>query len=200
MAELLCVKDLTKVYGKRGRSPAPWTAWTCPWRRGSMWGSWGALRPGKTTLLNCISTIDRPTSRFHPGGWGGADRTRGQGLTRPLPAGSGWASSSRTATCWTPLPPLKTLPCPCPSSAPRPPRSGTGWRRRRNCWASGTVWTSIPIRCPADSSSAAPPPAIIVTRPALVLADEPTGALDSKSSRLLLERLEVLNRERGPPF
>ena len=37
----------------------------------------------------------------------------------------------------------------------------------------------------------------IGTRPALVLADEPTGALDSKSSRLLLERLEVLNRERG---
>ena len=30
-----------------------------------------------------------------------------------------------------------------------------------------------------------------------MLADEPTGALDSKSSRLLLERLEVLNRERG---
>ncbi|MGL5347869.1 MAG: ABC transporter ATP-binding protein, partial [Peptostreptococcaceae bacterium] len=27
----------------------------------------------------------------------------------------------------------------------------------------------------------------------LVLADEPTGALDSKSSRLLLERFEMLN-------
>ena len=37
----------------------------------------------------------------------------------------------------------------------------------------------------------------IVTHPALVLADEPTGALDSKSAKLLLERLEVLNRERG---
>ena len=37
----------------------------------------------------------------------------------------------------------------------------------------------------------------MVTRPALVLADEPTGALDSKSARLLLDRLEVLNRERG---
>ena len=35
------------------------------------------------------------------------------------------------------------------------------------------------------------------THPALVLADEPTGALDSKSARMLLERLEVLNRERG---
>ncbi|MGL6104951.1 ABC transporter ATP-binding protein [Romboutsia sp.] len=35
----------------------------------------------------------------------------------------------------------------------------------------------------------------IVTNPSLVLADEPTGALDSKSSRLLLERFESLNQE-----
>ena len=34
----------------------------------------------------------------------------------------------------------------------------------------------------------------IVTNPALVLADEPTGALDSKSARMLLESLENLNR------
>ena len=37
----------------------------------------------------------------------------------------------------------------------------------------------------------------MVTRPALVLADEPTGALDSKSAKLLLDRLEHLNREMG---
>ena len=36
----------------------------------------------------------------------------------------------------------------------------------------------------------------IITRPALVLADEPTGALDSKAARLLLDRFESLNRER----
>lgn len=34
----------------------------------------------------------------------------------------------------------------------------------------------------------------IVTDPKLVLADEPTGALDSKSAKLLLESLEELNR------
>lgn len=33
--------------------------------------------------------------------------------------------------------------------------------------------------------------------PALLLADEPTGALDSRAARLLLERLALLNRERG---
>ena len=35
----------------------------------------------------------------------------------------------------------------------------------------------------------------IVTNPSLVLADEPTGALDSKSARLLLERFESLNKD-----
>lgn len=35
----------------------------------------------------------------------------------------------------------------------------------------------------------------IITDPKLVLADEPTGALDSKSSRMLLERFDYLNQE-----
>ena len=35
----------------------------------------------------------------------------------------------------------------------------------------------------------------IVTNPKLILADEPTGALDSKSSKALLESFEYLNRE-----
>lgn len=33
----------------------------------------------------------------------------------------------------------------------------------------------------------------IINNPELILADEPTGALDSKSSRMLLERFEYLN-------
>lgn len=35
----------------------------------------------------------------------------------------------------------------------------------------------------------------VVTNPSLVLADEPTGALDSKAARMLLETMERLNRE-----
>ena len=37
----------------------------------------------------------------------------------------------------------------------------------------------------------------IITNPKLVLADEPTGALDSKSSKALLESFEYLNKELG---
>lgn len=35
----------------------------------------------------------------------------------------------------------------------------------------------------------------IITDPSLILADEPTGALDSKSARMFLENLEILNKE-----
>ena len=36
----------------------------------------------------------------------------------------------------------------------------------------------------------------MANNPSIILADEPTGALDSKSARLLLEQLSALNRER----
>ena len=35
----------------------------------------------------------------------------------------------------------------------------------------------------------------LVTSPKLILGDEPTGALDSKSAKMLLERFEALNKE-----
>ena len=35
----------------------------------------------------------------------------------------------------------------------------------------------------------------IITNPKLILADEPTGALDSRSSRMLLESFNFLNTE-----
>ncbi|MCB6607235.1 ABC transporter ATP-binding protein [[Clostridium] symbiosum] len=37
----------------------------------------------------------------------------------------------------------------------------------------------------------------VVTEPSLILADEPTGALDSRSAGMLLECLQLLNEEKG---
>ena len=35
----------------------------------------------------------------------------------------------------------------------------------------------------------------LITNPSLILADEPTGALDSKASRMLLDRMDALNEQ-----
>lgn len=37
----------------------------------------------------------------------------------------------------------------------------------------------------------------LITQPQLILADEPTGALDTKSARLLMEKLQEINLRRG---
>ena len=73
MAELLCVKDLTKVYGKRGAVTRALDGVDLSLEAGEYVGIMGASGSGKTTLLNCISTIDRPTS--------GSIRVDGEELT-----------------------------------------------------------------------------------------------------------------------
>ncbi|MBR4965410.1 MAG: ABC transporter ATP-binding protein, partial [Lachnospiraceae bacterium] len=37
----------------------------------------------------------------------------------------------------------------------------------------------------------------VINKPKLILADEPTGALDSKAARMLLDSLQTLNKELG---
>ena len=56
--------------------------------------------------------------------------------------------------------------------------------------------TSSRRRCPADRSSASRRRALILD-PEIVLADEPTGALDSKNARALMEKLSGLNTDAG---
>ena len=40
----------------------------------------------------------------------------------------------------------------------------------------------------------------LVNEPAIVWADEPTGALDSKTANEIIELMEQLNREQGQTF
>ena len=66
---------------------------------------------------------------------------------------------------------------------------------RQRHWGLRMCFRNIPIRCPAGRNSAWHLLAFLVKNPSLILADEPTGALDSKSSRMLLESFEQMNQE-----
>ena len=61
--------------------------------------------------------------------------------------------------------------------------------------ASPTSSTNTRTRSPADRSSAQHVARALITSPQLILADEPTGALDSRSADELLKLFSMINRE-----
>ena len=67
-------------------------------------------------------------------------------------------------------------------------------RSRRSGWV--CVTTTTRISCRADSSSASRSRALI-TQPSIILADEPTGNLDTRTSIEVMGIFQKLNIERG---
>lgn len=195
MAELLCVKDLTKVYGKRGAVTRALDGVDLSLEAGEYVGIMGASGSGKTTLLNCISTIDRPTSGSIQVDGEELTGLRGRALTRFRRERLGFIFQDcnllDTLTAFENIAlSLSILRTPAAQIRDRVEETA-------ELLGIGDCLDKYPYQMSGGQQQRCATARAIVTRPALVLADEPTGALDSKSSRLLLERLEVLNRERG---
>ena len=173
MASLLQVTGLTKVYGKRGAATRALDGVDLSLEAGEYVGIMGASGSGKTTLLNCVSTIDKPTS--------GSILVEGRedcNLLDTLTAFENIALS------------LSIVGTPAGEIRPRVEETA-------QLLGIGDCLDKYPYQMSGGQQQRCAAARAIVTHPALVLADEPTGALDSKSARMLLERLEVLNRERG---
>ena len=190
MAELLCVKDLTKVYGKRGAVTRALDGVDLSLEAGEYVGIMGASGSGKTTLLNCISTIDRPTSGSIQVDGEELTGLRGRALTRFRRERLGFIFQDcnllDTLTAFENIAlSLSILRTPAAQIRDRVEETA-------ELLGIGDCLDKYPYQMSGGQQQRC-----AAARAALVLADEPTGALDSRSSRLLLERLDVLNRERG---
>ena len=157
-------------------------------------GIMGASGSGKTTLLNCVSTIDRPTSGSILVDGKELSDLRGKELARFRRERLGFIFQDcnllDTLTAFENIALALSI---VRTPAGRDPGTGGGERP-----AAGHPGLSgqIPLPDVRRAAAALRCGRAIVTRPALVLADEPTGALDSRSARMLLERLEELNQIR----
>ena len=195
MEHVLSVHELTKTYGKRGSVTHALDALSFQVAPGEFVGIMGASGSGKTTLLNCISTIDKPT--------GGQIVIDGQELTRLNAAALSRFRRERLGFIFQDCNLLDTLTAfeniALALIILKTPAQEIPERVRRTAGLLGIegVLDQFPYQLSGGERQRVAAARAIITHPALILADEPTGALDSKAARMLLERLEELNREQG---
>lgn len=195
MEEILKVTDLKKVYGKRGAATTALNGVSFSLRGGEYVGIMGASGSGKTTLLNCVSTIDRPTSGSILVDGKELSDLRGKELARFRRERLGFIFQDCNL--------LDTLTAfeniALALAITRAPAKEIEGRVREMSQRLGIedCLDKYPYQMSGGQQQRCAAARAMVTRPDLVLADEPTGALDSRAAGLLLERLESLNRDLG---
>lgn len=153
----------------------------------------GASGSGKTTLLNVISTIDRVTSGHIYVNGEDITELRGEDLNRFRREELGFIFQdfnlldSLTAYENIALA-LSIQNRPADEIAERV----NAIVKELNIQ---NVMTKFPYQMSGGQKQRVASARAMITNPKLVLADEPTGALDSKSSRTLLEQFDVLNEK-----
>ena len=195
MDEILSVTDLKRVYGRGAAAAQALDGVSLTLNAGEFVGVMGPSGSGKTTLLNCVSTIDRPTS--------GSIVIDGRELTGLKGRALAKFRRERLGFIFQDCNLLDTLTAfeniALSLSIVGAPAREIPVRVREMARLLGIedCLNQYPYQMSGGQQQRCAAARAVVTRPSLVLADEPTGALDSKSARLLLDRLSVLNRERG---
>ena len=195
MEEILRADCLTRVYGRGSAAARALDGVSLSLEAGEFVGVMGPSGSGKTTLLNCVATIDRPTSGSIVVDGRELTGLRGKELSRFRRERLGFIFQDCNL--------LDTLTAfeniALSLAIVKAPAGEIPGRVRETAELLGIsdCLDKYPYQMSGGQQQRCAAARAIVTRPALVLADEPTGDLDSRSARLLLERLEALNRELG---
>ena len=162
---------------------------------GEFVGIMGASGSGKTTLLNCVSTIDAPTSGSITVDGTDVTALRGAALSRFRRERLGFIFQDcnllDTLTAFENIALALTILGTPAGEIDRRVRDTAGLLGLER------VLEKYPYQLSGGEQQRVAAARAIITAPALVLADEPTGALDSKSAGQLLGQLSQLNREQG---
>lgn len=190
---VLEVVHLEKVYGARGNVTRALKDVSFTVSKGEFVGIMGASGSGKSTLLNCVSTIDSATS--------GSVVVNGADVTRMKAAKLAKFRREQLGFIFQDSNLLDTLTAreniALPLTIARVPAREVSVRvedvaMRLNISA---VLDKYPYQMSGGQQQRVAAARALVTDPALIMADEPTGALDSKNARLLLESFETMNRQ-----
>lgn len=192
MEKILQVSNVEKYYGNRGNLTKAINNISFNVYEGEFVGIMGASGSGKTTLLNCISTIDKVTSGHILISGTDVTELRGEKLNKFRREDLGFIFQDfnllDTLTAYENIALALTI------QGKKPKEIDEKIKEVAKTLNITKILNKFPYQMSGGEKQRVASARAIVTNPKLILADEPTGALDSKSSRMLLEKLEDLNQ------
>lgn len=191
--KVLTVENIEKYYGNKGNVSKAIDRISFDVEEGEFVGIMGPSGSGKTTLLNCISTIDKITT--------GSILISGKNITTLKRSELEKFRRDELGFIFQDFNLLDTL-----TAAENIALALTIQGRKAEEIPQivsevadkldiTNILEKFPYEVSGGQKQRIASARAIVTNPSLVLADEPTGALDSKSARMLLDSFEQLNAE-----
>jgi ABC-type lipoprotein export system ATPase subunit len=194
---LLSVRDLSKTYASRFGGPAcrAVNSVSLDLEKAEFTAVMGPSGSGKTTLLNLLALIDRPDSGKIVIDGRDSGELRGDELAdfRRRKLGFVFQDSSLIDTMTI----RENIALPL--ALDRKPAALIEARigELAEALGIGEILGKYPCETSGGQRQRAASARALACSPAILLADEPTGALDSKSGRDLMERFRLLNETEG---
>ena len=193
MEKILDVVEIEKYYGSKSSLTKAIDNISFSTEKGEFVAIMGASGSGKTTLLNCISTIDKVTSGHIYVGGKDITLLKGNALNKFRREELGFIFQDfnllDTLTAYENIALALTIQNKKYDYIDHEIKKVSEYLNISH------VLNKYPYQMSGGEKQRVASARAIITNPKLILADEPTGALDSKSAKMLLERFEYLNKE-----
>ncbi|MGF7059603.1 ABC transporter ATP-binding protein [Brassicibacter mesophilus] len=192
MKNILSVENIEKYYGKKEVITKALDGISFKIDKAEFVGIMGPSGSGKTTLLNCIATIDNVTTGNITINNHEVTKLKFNKLDKFRRDELGFIFQDfnllDTLTGYENIALALTI------QERKPKEIDSLIKKVAETLGISDVLKKYPYQMSGGQQQRVACARAIVTNPSLILADEPTGALDSKSARLLLESFEKLNR------
>ncbi len=193
MSTILEVKNVEKYYGNKGSLTKALDDISFTVEEGEYVGIMGSSGSGKTTLLNCVSTIDKVTTGHIRVAGQEITKLKGNSLNRFRREDLGFIFQDfnllDTMTAY------ENIALALSIQKKNAKEIDKRVHEVANQLGIAEILHKYPYQMSGGQKQRVASARAVITNPRLVLADEPTGALDSKSARMLLQSLELLNED-----
>ena len=193
MENILKVDKIEKYYGSRSSLTKAIDNLSFEVDKGEFVAIMGASGSGKTTLLNVISTIDRVTSGHIYVGGEDITKLKGNQLNKFRREELGFIFQDfnllDTLTAYENIALALSIQNANVSEIEEKIKKVADELDIKD------ILKKYPYQMSGGQKQRVASARAIITDPKLILADEPTGALDSKSAKMLLEKFNYLNEE-----